>query len=52
MYTDTIPDFPFPAVSAIGTVASNAISKNDGKVDFLVTMQDYICGGLKTSTIM
>ena len=51
-YAENLPDFPFPAVSAVGIVSSVPTTTDDGKVDFLVTAQDYVCGGMKTSTVM
>ena len=51
-YADNVPDFPYPAVSALGTVSSVPVPQQDGKVDFMITAQDYVCGGMKTSTIM
>ena len=51
-YADNVPDFLYPAVSALGTVSSVPVPQQDGKVDFMITAQDYVCGGMKTSTIM
>ncbi|KAH9992358.1 hypothetical protein BJV77DRAFT_1067844 [Russula vinacea] len=51
-YADNAPDFPYPAVSALGTVSSVPVPQQDGKVDFMITAQDYVCGGMKTSTII
>ncbi|KAH9983687.1 hypothetical protein BJV77DRAFT_1072686 [Russula vinacea] len=51
-YAENLPNFPFPAVSAIGIVSSVPTTTDDGKVDFLVTAQDYVRGGMKMSTVI
>ena len=51
-YAENLPNFPYLAVSAIGIVSSVPTTTDDRKVDFLVTAQDYVRGGMKTSTVM
>ncbi|KAH9998674.1 hypothetical protein BJV77DRAFT_959648 [Russula vinacea] len=45
-----IPNFRHPAITAQGTVSAPETLDN-GQVEFLLTVQDYVGGSLKTSTI-
>lgn len=49
-YMKNIPNFRHPAITAQGTVSAPETLDN-GQVEFLLTVQDYVGGSLKTSTI-
>jgi hypothetical protein len=51
-YIAGMPDFRYPAVTVAGIVSSGPQPVDSGAIEFLLTVQDYVCGCSKTSTVM
>jgi hypothetical protein len=50
-YDNALPDFRWPVIFGLGTVAGSSDDEPDGQVSFPVAVSEYVRGSMKSSTI-
>jgi hypothetical protein len=51
-YHESLPNFSHPIVTAVGIVSGAGQTSDTHALTFPLTVEDYVRGGLKTSTVM